>query len=175
MPLTPRLGLLFALALSACGIPQTPSSRQWEDPQRLYGISPAFLAGTWYEVQRLPNWFEDGCTHVQVTYTPRADGGLDLVQNCRRNGAVSQITGVVTQAGVGRFKVKLDGVPFAGELWVLGTADGGRTVYLGTSAKDFGWVLHRDRVFGPEQRYAAQVRFGENGYDEAALQRTDQR
>lgn len=176
MPLTPRLAVLFALALAACvGVPQTPSYRQWPAPQALTPVSAAFLQGTWYEVMRLPVFFERGCTHVAVTYTPRADGALDLVQGCRRAGGVSDIRGMATVSRPGKVQVRLQGVPFRGELWVLGTADGGRTLYLGTAARDMGWVLHRERGFGPEQRRAAQVAFRANGYDEAALQRTDQR
>jgi apolipoprotein D and lipocalin family protein len=174
MPLTPRLAALFALSLAAC-MPQTPSYRQWGDPQALQPVTPQFLAGTWYEVMRLPAFFERDCTHVTTAFAPRPDGALDLVHSCRRGGVVSDIRGVATPYKPGRLKVKLEGVPFKGELWVLGTADGGRTLYLGTLARDLGWVLHRDRRFGPEQRRAAQMVFRANGYDEAALQKTDQR
>jgi apolipoprotein D and lipocalin family protein len=173
MPLTSRLAAVLSLALAACA-PQTPSYRQWDDPQVLRPVSTAFLQGTWYEAMRTPAFFTRGCTHVTATYAARADGALDLVNRCRRGGGVSEIRGVATAYKPGRLKVKLEGVPFRGELWVLGTADGGRTLYLGTMARDFAWVLHRDRVFGPEQRAAAQKLFRANGYDEAALQRTVQ-
>ena len=37
--------------------------------------------GVWYEVARLDHRFERGLTHVSATYTPRADGGVSVV-NC---------------------------------------------------------------------------------------------
>lgn len=175
MPVTPRLAALFALTLAAC-VPQTPSMRQWGDPQALSSRGAAFLTGTWYEVMALPARHQAGCTHSTATYSPpRPDGTMDVVFRCRRNGVLHEDRGVVIPWKPGRLQLKLAGDLFTGELLVLGATPDGRTVYLGTPTRSFGWVLHRDRVFGPEERYAAQVAFGANGYDEAALQRTDQR
>jgi apolipoprotein D and lipocalin family protein len=164
----------LALALAGC-VSHTPSTRQHFAPMRLAAVPPARLAGTWYEVARYPNPFEDGCTHATATYTPRADGSLGVVNRCRRGGGLVEIAGVAVPKGPGRLAVRLDGVTVAGDLRILGVSRDGRTVYVGTGLRTAGWVLHRDRHFGTEERRAAAQVFRANGYDEAALQRTDQR
>ena len=85
------------------------------------------------------------------------------------------IAGLATPVGPGQLTVKLDGVPIKGDYWVLGMSRDARTVYVGTPTRTAGWVLHRDRRFTEEQRRVAERLFRRNGYDEAALQRTDQR
>jgi apolipoprotein D and lipocalin family protein len=170
-------GLVAALALVALAgcDPHVPSPAYHTAPMYLVDVQPSRLAGTWYEVARYPATFQDGCTHVTATYTPRADGTLGVVNRCRRNGTTETISGVATPVGPGELKVKLEGVPFAGDFRVLGISGDRRTVYVGTSLRNAGWVLHRDRRFTEEQRRVAERLFRKNGYDEAALQRTDQR
>jgi apolipoprotein D and lipocalin family protein len=165
---------LAMCAMAAC-TPHVPSPAYHTAPMYLVGVAPARLSGTWYEVARYPAEFERDCTHVTATYTPRADGSLGVVNRCRRNGVTEAITGVAVPAGPGKLKVKLEGVPFAGDYWILGVSRDGRTVYVGTPLRNAGWVLHRHRRFTEEQRRVAERLFRKNGYDEAALQRTDQR
>ena len=165
---------LALVAMAGC-TSHVPSPTYYFAPMTLANVAPSRLAGTWYEVARYPASFQRDCTHVTATYTPRTDGTLGVVNRCRRNGAVETIAGVATPAGPGHLKVKLEGVPFAGDYLVLGRSSDGRTVYVGTSLRNAGWVLHRDRRFTEEQRRVAERLFRRNGYDEAALMRTDQR
>lgn len=168
-----RLLLLSVLALAGCD-PHTPSPRYASAPMYLLNIAPERLLGTWYEVASFPAPFQDGCSHTTATYGA-IEGGLSVVNRCRRGGQTVQITGTAAPVGPGQFKVKLDGVPFAGDYWVIGQSRDGRTLLVGTPTRLAGWMLHRDaHVTEAERRWAAEV-FGKNGYDEAALQRTDQR
>ena len=165
---------LAMVAMAGC-TPHVPSPTYYFAPVTLANLAPARLAGTWYEVARYPAPFQRDCTHVTATYSPRTDGTLGVVNRCRRDGVTETIAGVATPVGPGKLRVKREGVPFAGDTLILGTGDGGRTVYVGTSLRNAGWVLHRDRRFTEEQRRVAEKLFRKNGYDEAALMRTDQR
>ncbi|MGQ0567572.1 MAG: lipocalin family protein [Gemmobacter sp.] len=165
----------LTLALAGGCTPHVPSPGHPDTAMYLYDVPASRLAGTWYEVARYPAVFQQDCTHVTATYTPQGDGTLGVVNRCRRYGATEQITGTAAPDGVGQLKVKLEGVPFAGDYWILGRSRDGRTVYVGTPSRTAGWVLHRDRRFTEEQRRVAERLFRRNGYDEAALQRTDQR
>ena len=168
-----RLLLPIVLALAGCD-PHTPSPRYAFAPMYLLDIAPERLLGTWYEVASFPAPFQDGCSHTTATYGA-IDGGLSVVNRCRKGGQVVQITGTAAKVGPGQFKVKLGGVPFAGDYWVIGQSRNGRTLLVGTPTRLAGWMLHRDgQVTDAERRWAAEV-FRKNGYDEAALQRTDQR
>ncbi len=166
--------LMATLALAGCD-PHTPSPRYAGAPMSLLAIQPERLVGKWYEVASYPGPFQDGCTHTTATYGARIDGALDLVNRCKRAGREVVISGVATPAGPGKFKVKLEGVPFKGDYWVIGASRDGRTVLVATPSRIAGWVLHRDRTFTREQRVWAREVFRRNGYDEAAMQRTEQR
>ncbi|MCU0898902.1 MAG: lipocalin family protein [Cypionkella sp.] len=168
-----RILLLSVLALAACD-PHTPSPRYATAPMYLLDIAPEALVGTWYEVASFPAPFQDGCTHTTATYAP-IEGGLSVDNRCRRGAQAVQITGTATKVGPGQFKVKLAGVPFAGDYWVIGQSRDGRTLLVGTPTRLAGWMLHRDAHVTPdERRWAADV-FDRNGYDVAALQRTPQK
>jgi len=169
-----RLLLLAVLALAGCD-PHTPSPRYAGAPMYLLPIAPERLIGKWYEVATYPAPYEDGCTHTTATYSSRGDGTLGVVNRCRRDGGVVTIAGVATPDGPGKFKVQLAGVPFAGDYWVVGASRDGRTVLVGTPTRTAAWVLHKDRNFTRDQRLWAREIFRKNGYDEAAMQRTDQR
>ncbi|MEF3048643.1 lipocalin family protein [Pseudotabrizicola sp. L79] len=163
----------LALALAGCD-PHTPTQQLSAAPMYLLPIAPERLVGTWYEVATFPGPFQDGCTQTSATYANRGDGTLGLTNRCVRNGREVRISGVATPNGPGKFKVRLQGVPFAGDYWVIGASRDGRTLLVGTPTRIAGWVLHRDRVFTPEQRRWAREVFRKNGYDEAAMQRTPQ-
>ena len=138
----------------------------------LMPITPERLVGKWYEVATFPGPFQEGCTRTTATYANRGDGRLGLVNRCVRAGREVTISGVATPDGPGKFKVKLEGVPFKGDYWVIGASRDGRTLLVATPTRIAGWVLHRDRYFSPEQRLWAREVFRKNGYDEAAMQRT---
>lgn len=168
-----RLALISALALAGCD-PHVPSPRQLDDPMYLLDVAPTALLGTWYELGTFPAPWQDGCSHTTATYGRTAGPELSVVNRCQRNGRTVQIAGTATRVGPGQFKVRLEGVPFAGDYWVIGQSRDGRTLLVGTPTRLAGWVLHRDRYLSPEERAWAAKVFRKNGYDEAALQRTDQ-
>ncbi len=53
-------------------------------------------AGTWYEIARLPNRFQEKCAgEVEARYQPRPDGRITVVNRCRTaTGEVTDATGV---------------------------------------------------------------------------------
>lgn len=74
-PLKRLLQFVIALAAAACsgcvGIPKTVKAVEPFDVGR--------YMGTWYEIARLPNSFENGLEKITAVYTPRTDGGIDVV------------------------------------------------------------------------------------------------
>ena len=170
-----RIALLGLLALAAC-TPHVPSSRYIGTPMYVVSnVTPAQLAGRWYEIASFPAPFQAGCSHTTADYAPRPDGSLALRNSCRVGNELLRIDGTATVAAPGRLKVDLEGVPFRGDYWVLDVARDGRTVVVGTPTRIAGWVLHRDHEMTPQELRHARDVFERNGYDAAALQRTDQR
>ncbi|HMO08066.1 MAG TPA: lipocalin family protein [Paracoccaceae bacterium] len=164
--------LALATALAACTA-HVPSGGDARAPMATVDFAPERLAGTWYQVAAFPAAFQRGCTQVTATYTPRPDGTVGVANRCQRGGRLTGIDGVAEPVGPGRLKVRLQGVPFAGDFRVLSVLDDGRAVVIGTGGRTAGWVLSRDPMpRTPRLFEQAQAVFAAAGYDPARLERT---
>jgi apolipoprotein D and lipocalin family protein len=168
-----RIALILLLA--ACA-PDHPSARYLTVGQVAQPIDFATLQGRWYQTATFPVAYTADCTHTTVTFAaPTADGLVGVTHQCQLGGKILQVSDMLHPKGPGQLAPRVDTELFTGVLVVLGTADQGRTVFLGTQSRVTGFVLRRDRHMSPEQMDRAVEVFRANGYDVAALQRTDQR
>ena len=167
-----RLFACFAcLFLAACG----SSYRDRAAPITSMAVfEPERYAGLWYEVASFPTPFQSGCTNTQADYGLREDGRLRVRNSCFRDGALSVIEGSAEVVGPGRLEVRLDGVPFAADYWVLWVDEGYRTAVVGTPSGRAGWVLNRDPAIPADRLAAAEEVLRFNGYDVSQLRRTTQ-
>ena len=111
-------GMLF-MTIAAAPLP----TQDWVDLAR--------YAGHWYEIARLPNRFQEQCAgDVAATYTPRPDGRVTVVNECRKaDGQTTRAEGVARRADekgpASRLKVRfapavLSFLPFVwGDYWIL--------------------------------------------------------
>lgn len=166
---------LIALLLAACA-PDHPSARYLTVGQVVQPIDVARLQGRWYEVATFPVAYTGNCVGTTVTFTaPSAEGLVGATHQCKIGGRTYQVSDTLRAKGPGRLAGRVDTELFTGELVILGTADGGNTLFLGTQSRITGFVLHRDAAMTPQQMDRAVEVFRANGYDVAALQRTKQR
>lgn len=164
---------LIPLALSACAA--FPTYRDTDVPiSSMATFSAADYAGTWYEIANFPVPFQAGCRNTTALYTPNEDGTLDVLNTCDTDDGREQIAGSARLDGPGRLKVRLDGVPFAADYWVLWVDTGYRTAVVGTPAGRAGWILNRDPVIPADRLQAARDILAFNGYDLTQLQMTMQ-
>ncbi|MEM6386175.1 MAG: lipocalin family protein [Pseudomonadota bacterium] len=168
---TAYLGAL-CLLLTAC------AGSSYRDPAvnitSMAVFEPERYAGLWYEVASFPTPFQSGCTDTQADYGLAPDGGLTVRNACLRNGALSVIEGTASVVGPGRLKVRLDGVPFAADYWVLWVDEGYRTAVIGTPSGRAGWILNRSPSIPADRLAAAEEVLRFNGYDVGQMQRTPQ-
>lgn len=54
-----------------------------DDLQTVPYVEVSQYLGTWYEIARLPQIFELGCTGVTAAYSLNADGSVKVVNTCR--------------------------------------------------------------------------------------------
>lgn len=162
----------LCLLLAACGSPI------YRDPATtltsMAVFDPVRYSGLWYEVASYPTPFQSGCTNTQADYTLNPDGSLDVRNACFRDGSLSVIEGSATVTGPGRLRVRLDGVPFAADYWVLWVDEDYRTAVVGTPSGRAGWVLNRDPSIPTDRLAAAEEVLRFNGYDVSQLRRTTQ-
>ena len=107
--------------------------------------------GRWFEVARLPFRFEAKCVaDVTATYTLRADGRIDVVNECRKaDGRITRAEGwakvVAGDGSNARLKVTFF-PPFFGDYWILALDEGYRWAMVGTPNRKDLWVLSRTAV-----------------------------
>lgn len=165
-----RLALLLCLALAAC----TGSYRDTSVGMTSMAVfDPARYAGTWYEIAMFPVPFQEGCTHTRAEYG-LTETGLSVRNSCLRNGSRVVIEGNATVAGPGRLKVRLNGVPFAADYWVLWVDEGYRTAVVGVPSGRAGWILNRTPDIPADRLKAAREVLRFNGYDLTRLAMTPQ-
>ncbi len=139
--------LLGLLGLAGCtGIPQGL------DPVKGFDVNR--YLGTWYEIARLDHSFERGLSNVTADYTPRSDGGIDVLNKGydREKGAWKEAEGkayFLGEKGVARLKVSFFG-PFYGgyNVIALDREEYSWSVVCGPEMKYF-WILARQPQMDP--------------------------
>jgi apolipoprotein D and lipocalin family protein len=117
-------------------------------------VDLARYAGTWYEIARLPMWFQRHCVDSKAIYTSRSDGKIGVHNEC-----VTDKGGVATAEGVAlvvdtktnaRLNVVFDnwfarvfGSSQEGNYWILDLDPGYRTALVGTPDRRHLWILSR--------------------------------
>jgi len=104
--------------------------------------------GTWYEIARLDHWFERGLINVSANYSPREDGGINVVNRGfdPESNEWKEAEGrayFVVSPNVGRLKVSFFR-PFYGGYNIidLDTKDYSYSLVCGNN-RDYLWILSR--------------------------------
>ena len=108
--------------------------------------------GNWYEIARIPNFFESKCAmNATVTYVLQKDNEIGVVNQCfDKDGKAHIAKGiakVVDQETCAKLKVsfvKILGVHlFWGDYWIIGLDKDYRYAVVGTPSRKYGWILSR--------------------------------
>jgi apolipoprotein D and lipocalin family protein len=130
--------------------------------------------GTWYEIARLPNSFQEGCVDTSATYTLLPDGRVEVLNRCRRgtlDGPQRQARGkarVVDAATGAKLKVTFFW-PFSGDYWIIALDEDYRWVLVGTPDRRYLWILSRERTMDPGLYEELTVRARDLGFDTSRL------
>ncbi len=111
-------------------------------------------AGTWYEIARLPMYFQRHCLHSKTVYTSRSDGTIGVHNECTtERGRVEQAEGVATVVDAttnarltvvfDNFFARLFGPSREGNYWILDLDPEYRTAMVGTPDRRYLWILSR--------------------------------
>ena len=111
-------------------------------------------AGTWYEIARLPMWFQRHCVDSKAIYTTRHDGTVGVHNECVTDtGRLDQIDGVATLVDAktnarltvvfDNFFARLFGSSREGNYWIIDLDPDYRTSVVGTPDRRFLWILSR--------------------------------
>jgi len=143
------LTVLLCLTLGACaGV----DSRG--DLSTVASVDLSRYAGTWYEIARLPMWFQRHCVDSKAIYSRRPDGAVAVYNECvTKSGVVEHAEGVATVVDTktnARLTVVFDnwfaqlfGSSREGNYWVLDLDSEYRTAMVGTPDRRYLWILSR--------------------------------
>jgi len=142
-------------------------------------------AGLWYEISRLPNRFQQGCSgNTTAEYIIRKDGRLDVINRCTttdgeeiRARGVARIVDETTRA---KLKVRfapafLSFLPMVwGDYWIIDLAPDYSYAVVGEPARKYLWVLSRKPTVEDETYRGILERIELQGYDSGDLVLTPQ-
>lgn len=112
--------------------------------------------GTWYEIARLPNSFEDGLTCCSATYAIRDDGKISVL-NAGYNatkGSWKDAVGFAWQPDPTQFPGQLKVTffwPFAGDYYIFYLDDDYQHVMIGEPTRTYFWLLSRSKEISSEK------------------------
>jgi apolipoprotein D and lipocalin family protein len=141
-------------------------------------------AGTWFEIARFPNRFQDECIGgVTATYALRSDGGLDVINRCQTSNGATEARGVARIADAetrARLQVRfapavLSFLPFVwGDYWILGLGHDYSWAVVGSPDREYLWILARTPVLDWERYTLALATATGNGFAVGRLIPTSQ-
>ena len=152
--------------------------------QTVTSVDRTRYAGTWYEIARLPMWFQRDCVASQAIYTLLENGNVEVKNQClTTSGDQKQAQGVATVVDENtnaKLYVVFDNwaaklfsgwgsAPTEGNYWILYLDLGYRTALVGTPDREYLWVLSRSPTL-EKAIYEKLVSLGkQNGYLTANL------
>ncbi len=167
-PMLLALAIATAALLGACTSTRPPAGIE---PVTAFDLQR--YQGRWYEIARLDHRFERGLTDVSATYTPQADGSVQVVNRgfAPASGAWREAVGKALFTGApttGSLKVSFFG-PFYGGYHVVSLDAGYRWALVVGPDLDYCWILARDKTLDAATRSAIVARAKALGVDTDAL------
>jgi len=142
--------------------------------------------GTWYEIARLPNSFQEKCAgNVTAEYTLLDDGTVKVVNRCRKeNGEMTEAEGKARRLSRDEPSSKLEvrfapgwlgWLPFVwGNYWVIDLADDYSYAVIGEPTREYLWILSRAPKIDDALYERILETIKRKGYDTSALVKTKQ-
>ena len=125
--------------------------------------------GKWYEIERLPNSFEEGLKEITARYSLDDDRNIIVINEGRLiedKCKIKQAKGVAwipDPRTPSKLKVSFFW-PFSADYWVLAIDEDYKYALVGGPTKKYLWILSRDRDLNPKviaslKEYAASLGF----------------
>lgn len=132
-------------------------------------------AGQWFEIARLPMWFERNCVgDISATYSVRDDQRISVLNQCRTKDGVISAKGVAEvpdPTHPGQLRVRfapawLSWLPLVwGDYWILALDPQYRWVMVGAPSREYLWILSRTPSLEQQQIDALKHQAQTLGFD----------
>jgi len=120
-----------------------------EDP-----FYPSEYMGRWYQIARIPQWFDRGCPKATADYQLLANGSVSVLNRCvdESGNEIRQVSGIATPdpSCPAALRVEFPGFPPgpSGPNYLVLSTDYENYALVGTPDKSALWVLSRTPTMG---------------------------
>ena len=138
-------------------------------------FEPDRYMGTWYEIARLPQYFERDLDEVKAQYSLKDDGTIKVVNSGKRDDEVKSITGTAklkdpdAKPLTGELRVSFFW-PFYADYRIIELAPDYSYAVVTAGSRDYFWVLARKPTMEKEQLNGILNRAKELGFDLTELE-----
>ncbi len=135
--------------------------------------------GLWYEIARLPNFFERKLKCTSATYTLRDDGRITVlnqgnyISNSEKTSSIKGVAWVPDKNSTAKLKVQFFW-PFSGDYWIMYLDNDYRYVLVGDPAHKYLWILAREKTMDDDTYNMLLQKAVENGYNVGPIIRVEQ-
>ncbi|MFG0634426.1 lipocalin family protein [Pseudomonas sp. xss_2] len=166
------LGVCLALLLGGCA----SSSVDPLAPKTAGAVDLKRYQGKWYELARLPMYFQRDCAQSEAHYNAKPDGTLGVLNRCRmldgewiraEGNAKPQEAGHTDKLWVefDNWFTRLAPGVAKGEYWVLYVDAHYRTAIVSSPDRKYLWILSRTPSLPAWQRENLLAKARQQGYD----------
>ena len=136
-------------------------------------------AGKWYEIARLPNFFERKLKCASATYTLRSDGKITVlnagnyIDDPEKSTSTTGVAWVPDKNSPAKLKVRFFW-PFSGDYWIMYLDKDYRYVLVGDPNAKYLWILARDKTMDDTTYKMLLQKAVDNGYNVETIIRVEQ-
>lgn len=150
-----------------------------QKPEVVSAVDLNRYKGFWYEIARLPNFFERKLKCTSATYTLREDGRITVLN---KGNYISDPLKTTSSEGVAwvpdknspaKLKVQFFW-PFSGDYWILDLDKDYRYVLVGDPSFKYLWILSREKTMDETTYKKLLQKAVDNGYDVRTIIRVEQ-
>lgn len=176
-------GMALALTLQLAGPAAASTPTPPGPPVPIERLDLPRYMGTWHELARYPNRFQDQCTGPSTArYSQQTDGTVQVVNQCpQANGRLDEAVGQARQLGgasSARLQVRfapawLAWLPWVwGDYWVIDLDSDYTLAAVSDAKREYLWVLARTPQIDEARYQALMARLRAQGFVPERLQRS---
>ncbi len=169
-----RKTLLFLIAIMMFS-----SANSQKSPSVVSSVDMNRYKGLWYEIARLPNFFERKLKCTSATYTLRDDGRITVLNkgnylsDPKKSTSSTGVAWIPDKKYPAKLKVQFFW-PFSGDYWIIDLDKEYKYVLVGGPSAKYLWILAREKRMDDSTYNMLLQKAVENGYDVKTIIRVEQ-
>jgi apolipoprotein D and lipocalin family protein len=149
------------------------------EPKTVDHVDVQRYMGTWYEIARFPQKFENGLVGVTANYTLRPDGKVDVLNSGRKGDLKAELKSIKGKAKVAdpatNAKIKVTFFwPFSADYWIIDLGKEYDYAVVSNGKRNTLWILSRTPKMDAKLYDQIVARLKDNGFDVTKLEKVPQ-